>query len=247
MGFQGVKGANFYGKTDPGSVRENNEDIFFHDEHRGYCLVADGIGGAAAGELASSLFARTAREVFESEGPIMGHRAAALVQHVFQRANSTIFELAQENPSLHGMGCTAELIVFSENRFVLGHMGDSRTFRLRAGHLKQLTTDHSLVQEQVDQGLITRDEARSHVFGHVIFRAVGIEKSPSLDLLKGKLLPGDVFLLCTDGLTDMVDTALIKAHLSTYAKNHEKVDRLIREAVLQGGRDNITVVIADIS
>jgi protein phosphatase len=198
-----------------------------------------------AGELASGIFLRTARDLSGNSGLLSEHRAAGLIRSIFLEANSSILNHARLHPECRGMGCTAELLVFHPGGFVLGHMGDSRTFRLRNGDLKQLTRDHSLVQEQLDQGLITPDEARGHSFTHVILRAVGIEENPSLDLLRGRLLPGDLFLLCSDGLTDMVGASLIRMHLMTYAKSSEKVNRLVELANRAGGRDNITAVIAE--
>ncbi len=242
-----MKSLNIYGRTDTGRVRKNNEDIFYINERGGYCLVADGIGGAAGGELASTLFAETVKKCLSAQSPISTQKASGLIKQSFQAANTLILDYANKNTSCKGMGCTAELVLFTENHFVLGHMGDSKTFRLRDGILKQLTRDHSLVQEQLDQGLITLEEAKNHALSNIIVRAVGIEPEPSLDILSGKLLPGDTFLLCTDGLTDKVEPGLIKNHLSTYARNQEKVSRLIQEANMRGGHDNITVVIAEIS
>jgi len=136
--------------------------------------------------------------------------------------------------------------VLSGSRFILGHIGDSRTYRLRRGELKQLTTDHSLVQEQLDQGLITQEEADHHSFKNIILRAVGIKKNPALDILRGNVFSGDLFLLCSDGLTDMVGEDVIKAHLVSRTDITDKVDRLIQEANAKGGKDNISVVMAKI-
>jgi serine/threonine protein phosphatase PrpC len=144
------------------------------------------------------------------------------------------------------MGCTAELVGFFNEGFVLGHMGDSRTYRFRNGQLKQLTQDHSLVQDQIDHGLITPAEARNHPLRNVILRAVGVKKSAALDLIRGKAFPGDLFLLCSDGLTDMVDDTLIQETLSSSIVLPEKVENLVELAKSAGGYDNITVVLSEI-
>jgi protein phosphatase len=142
------------------------------------------------------------------------------------------------------MGCTAELLLFTRHSFVLGHMGDSRTYRLRRGNLKQITTDHSLVQEQLDQGMITKEEALHHAYKNVILRAVGIKKNPALDLLSGKIFPEDLFLLCSDGLSDMVDNGMIQKILASSTGLGEKGEALVQQANANGGKDNISVVLA---
>ena len=125
-------------------------------------------------------------------------------------------------------------------------MGDSRSFRLRNSSFKQLTTDHSLVQEQLDQGLISPEEAKAHSYKNVILRAVGIEEHPRLDIIKGKVYPGDLFLLCSDGLTDMVSPDHIQSLVSSPGTLEAKTAALVQEAKANGGRDNITVVLAEI-
>ncbi len=217
------------------------------NEDKGFCLVADGIGGTAAGDIASRIFAETARDVF-SMTQNSEDRDSDQVQKTFQIANDRILKYAESNPACQGMGCTAELLAFHDNGFVLGHMGDSRTYRLRKGVFKQLTADHSLVQEQLTQGLITREEAARHSFKNIILRAVGIKKNPALDILKGNIFPDDLFLLCSDGLTDMIADDLIKKHLEESGSDlQKKTEHLINEANAGGGRDNISVVLAQIT
>ncbi|MGD9247342.1 MAG: SpoIIE family protein phosphatase, partial [Desulfobacteraceae bacterium] len=130
--------------------------------------------------------------------------------------------------------------------FVIGHMGDSRTYRYRNGILKQLTKDHSLVQDQIDQGLITKEQARTHSMRNVILRAVGVRPSPALDTLRGPVYQGDLFLLCSDGLTDLVEDSEIKMVLSLDADLSLKTEHLIDLAKRAGGKDNITVVLAQV-
>ena len=149
-------------------------------------MIADGMGGAAAGEVASQLFASAANEVFKAYDGQSEANAIALVQASFRLANKKILEHVRQCPSDHGMGCTAELLVFSSEGFVLGHVGDSRTYRLRDNGLKQLTKDHSLVQRQLDKGLISQQEARRHSMRNVILRAVGVDGAITIDVIKGK-------------------------------------------------------------
>ena len=151
-----------YGKTDVGLKRSNNEDAFIVAPDLGFCAVADGMGGAAAGEIASHIFIKAAQDIFTESAPFSEERHMDLIQRTFGLANQRILDHIKTNPEHEGMGCTAELLTFSETNFVLGHMGDSRTYRLRNGRLKQITQDHSLVQDQIAQGLITPDEARRH-------------------------------------------------------------------------------------
>ena len=238
---------HFFGQTDPGVVRTNNEDAFFVDDQRGFGLVADGIGGAKGGEIASNLFATETKATFPLSGGLSQTDAAHLVRQSFQRANGAIMQRAKANCEYKGMGCTAELISFFPNGFVLGHMGDSRSFRIRNGSFKQLTTDHSLVQEQLDKGLISSEEARNHSYRNVILRAVGIEEALQLDIIKGKVFHGDLFLLCSDGLTDMVEAPLIEAILISGNTIDAMAEALINQAKANGGKDNITLVLAQVS
>ncbi|MCD4787337.1 MAG: Stp1/IreP family PP2C-type Ser/Thr phosphatase [Desulfobacterales bacterium] len=237
---------NFVGKSDSGLKRRNNEDRFMVRSELGFCLVADGMGGAAAGEIASRIFAETTLEIFSTSAGRSEKDTIELVQRAFNFANERILSHVKKNPHHKGMGCTAELMAFSDKGFVIGHIGDSRTYCLRDGQLKQLTQDHSLVQNQIDQRLITPAEARNHPLRNVILRAVGIKKKLALDLIRGITFSGDLFLLCSDGLSDMVDDNQIRNILFSTTPLHQKVEKLIESANAAGGYDNITVVLADI-
>jgi len=212
-----------------------------------YCLVADGMGGAAAGEMASQIFAETAAEVLKRSGVFSEQALVDSIQSVFLQANDRILEHVEQYPEHKGMGCTAELLAFTSTGFVLGHMGDSRTYRLRDAHLKQLTKDHSLVQEQIDQGLITLEQARTHRMRNIILRAVGVRPSPVLDTLRGPIFPGDLFLMCSDGLTDLVTDDEILEIIKTGSTLLSKAKQLIELANLVGGKDNVTVVLAEVA
>ncbi len=234
----------FCGKTDVGLVRSNNEDIFVVNSEAIYCLVADGMGGATAGETASRIFAQTAGEVFAPQTSMDGSAVMSNVQATFQKANDLILSHVGRHPEHTGMGCTAELMAFSSDSFVIGHMGDSRTYLYRDGCLRQLTRDHSFVQEQIDQGVISVEQARSHKMRNVILRAVGVRPSLELDTISGPVLPKDLFLLCSDGLTDMVEDTEIENIIKDSNKLEEISHLLVECAKKAGGKDNITVVLA---
>ncbi len=231
------------GRTDVGLRRSNNEDAFVSAPELGFLALADGMGGAASGEVASGLFADTVREMFPS-GPISAvEEAEELVRGTFLHANRRILELADRKPEHKGMGCTGEMVVFTDDRYVVGHVGDSRVYLLRGGRLRQMTKDHSFVKEQVDQGLLTPGQARVHPYRHMILRAVGIQNSLAVDLITGKAYPDDLYLLCSDGLSEMVGDLLIEERLASGLSLAEKANRLVRDACDAGGLDNVTVVL----
>lgn len=234
----------FAGKTDIGLKRKNNEDAFFISPDQHFCLAADGVGGAAAGELASKIFTESTIETFTGNSDRSGQEIKHRIQKAFRLANDNILKHVTQNPDHKGMGCTAELLAFSDEGFIIGHIGDSRTYCLRNGLFEQLTQDHTLVQQQLEAGLITRDKIKQHPLRNVIFRSLGLTKEPELDLLKGKACPEDLFLLCSDGLTDMVPDDQIRDILRSGIDIHRKVEELIETAKLAGGKDNITVVLA---
>jgi protein phosphatase len=236
---------NFSGKTDVGLKRPINEDTYRIEPELGLCLVADGLGGEAAGDFASRIFSETIAEVFEHSKNSSEREIVEQVQASFRSANENILAHVRKNPHHKGMGCTAELMAFCNEGFVLGHMGDSRTYRLRKGLLKQLTQDHSFVQDQVNKRLLTSEIARKHPLRHVILRAVGINEQLALDLIRGRAYPKDQFLLCSDGLTDMVDDFQIQKTLSASMTLNQKVDNLIEMALAAGGIDNITMVLVE--
>jgi len=230
-------------RTDVGLRRSSNEDAFVSAAERGTLALADGMGGAASGEVASGIFADTVRELF-SAGPRPAEgEAGEFVLRSFLLANQRIRELAARAPEHKDMGCTGEMVVFTDEGYVVGHVGDSRIYLFRGGRLRQVTKDHSFVQEQVDQGVLTPGQARVHAFRHMILRAVGIQDALAVDLLSGKAYPGDLFLLCSDGLSDMVEDSHIEKTLAADRSLEEKADRLVRSACDAGGHDNVTVVL----
>jgi protein phosphatase len=237
----------FCGQTDIGLKRENNEDAFVLSPELNFCLIADGMGGAAAGELASKIFADTAKLIFEGHTDRSQKEVSYRVQETFRIANQKILEHVAQNTNHRGMGCTAELLAFSDEGYILGHMGDSRSYRLRKGKFEQLTQDHTLVQQQLEEGLISKDQIRHHPLRNLIYRAVGIKQELSLELITGKTVAQDIYLLCSDGLTDMIMDDQIQEILSSGSDMHRKVEELIETAKAAGGNDNITVVLAAIT
>ena len=235
------------GKSDIGLKRSNNEDSLVVEPALGLLVVADGMGGAASGEVASQIFADTAREVFAGSEPKSDETASALVQKAFLLANDRIFTMARENRKRKGMGCTAELLALYDRNYILGHVGDSRTYMLRQGKLRQMTRDHSLIQEQIDSGLISPAEARTHALKNIIVRAVGVNDVLPVDIIRGVSQPGDIFLLCSDGLTDMLEDDQIQELLSLPLSPNEKAEKLIEAANSAGGYDNITAALCEVT
>jgi serine/threonine protein phosphatase PrpC len=245
------------GKTDTGKTRQNNEDAYVIDDGTGLYAVADGIGGHEGGEVASRMaiddLARTIRE--QSIGPddtpphgisAKGDALADALGRALMLANASIRKAASESPALAGMGTTVTALLFREGKAHLAHVGDSRAYRLRRGVLSQVTEDHTVIAEQLRAGLLTPAQARKSPYRHVITRALGIDPELSIDHRAIDVRTGDTFLLCTDGLTEMVDNAAIQQILSS-APPREAAELLVREANSRGGVDNITVVVIRIT
>lgn len=225
--------------TDTGRQREANEDSYFSSAP--LFAVADGMGGAQAGEVAS----RVAVEAFErAEGTVDGELAPEeLLRRTVQLANREIFELAQGDSSRSGMGTTLTAALVRGEEISFGHVGDSRAYVLRAGKLKQITDDHSLVEELRRQGRLTRDQAAEHPQRSVITRALGPEPQVEVDTMTFRARPGDVFLLCSDGLTTMLSDDDLLAILKREGSLERAARRLVKAANDRGGKDNITVVL----
>ncbi len=222
-------------KTDTGRQRTTNEDSYFA---RGpLYAVADGMGGAQAGEVAS----RIAAEAFEPAE--RGAEAAeAFLRSVVQSANSQIHSISQHDASRSGMGTTLTAALLEDEEIAIGHVGDSRAYRFRDGELTLLTADHSLVEELRRQGRLTDEEAEDHPQRSIITRALGPEAEVEVDTLTVSARPGDVYLICSDGLTTMVKDARVAEILAEASSLDEATTRLVDEANEAGGRDNITVV-----
>jgi serine/threonine protein phosphatase PrpC len=223
-------------RTDTGRQRSENEDSLF--VRAPIFVVADGMGGAQAGEVAS----KAAAEAFDRDLPEAPPER--LLRETIEAANREIHELARSDPSRAGMGTTitAAIVNAQSEEVGIGHVGDSRAYRLRAGRLEQLTRDHSLVEEMRRKGQITDAQALDHPQRSIITRALGPEPEVEVDVQTVPTAPGDVFLLCSDGLTTMVGEDRIAAVLSAAGSMHEAVRALVDEANAAGGRDNITAL-----
>jgi PPM family protein phosphatase len=223
-------------RTDTGRQRSENEDSLF--VRAPIFVVADGMGGAQAGEVAS----KTAAESFDRDLPEAPPEP--LLRETIEAANRRIHRLASADPSRAGMGTTitAAIVDAGGEEVAIGHVGDSRAYRLRRGRLERLTRDHSLVEEMRRKGQITDEQAEDHPQRSIITRALGPEPDVEVDVQTVPAAPGDVFLLCSDGLTTMVDEARIAAVLAAAGSMREAVRQLVDEANAAGGRDNITAL-----
>jgi len=240
------------GQSDIGCVRRNNEDFFGYDEPCGIFVVCDGMGGAAAGEVASRIavdsvleYCRNNRRdeaihAHDSEG--VSTRAAFLAAAV-RYANQRIHSSAAQNPEQRGMGSTIVAVLVAGAAYSVAHAGDSRVYLLRNGTIEQLTEDHSLVMEQLRHGLITAEQARRSEVQNVITRALGTEENVSVDLRDLSAQPGDTLLLASDGLTRHIEDAEILSIVSAAPSSKEACAQLVAAALKAGGHDNVTCLV----
>jgi len=234
--------------VDPGRARSNNEDSVATDEAVALAVLADGMGGYNAGEVASNMatsFIRSelGRWLREASSQASDADVRRAMDICVDNANRAIFNAAHHNPQYAGMGTTLVLAVFRDNRVLLGHVGDSRCYRLREGKLQQITRDHSLLQEQLDAGLITPEQAAFSANKNLVTRAVGVEESVLLETHQHDVQEGDVFLMCSDGLSDMVDDEGIAQVLQRHDSPQTQTRALIEAANDAGGKDNISVIL----
>lgn len=243
------------GLTDTGLLREHNEDAIGFDNDLGFVILADGMGGYNAGEVASSIaieeISRGLSDVISGtplhapQGETPWPMAHHILRNAIDMANAVIYTTARRDPRFAGMGTTLATGLFYDNRLLLAHVGDSRVYRYRDGVLAQLTRDHSLVQEQLDAGLIQPEEADESEFRNLVTRALGVESSVLAEMQEFHTLPNDLYLFCSDGLTDMLGTASIAAILAEQGNGLMSVAcSLIEQANAAGGRDNISVILA---
>lgn len=235
--------------TDPGVVRSFNEDSISTSPEIGLLILADGMGGYKAGDVASSLAtSEVTRELKLSvQAQTSDDEVAQRVGAAIRNANRTIFRTAQGDTRYQGMGTTVVLMLLRDNQAIIGHVGDSRLYRLRNNRLDLLTHDHSLLQEQVELGLITSEDAKVSHNRNLVTRALGVAEEVELELQKDQALPGDIYLLCSDGLNDMVDDADIELVLSSLQANLPLAARqLVMIANDNGGHDNVSVILAKV-
>jgi PPM family protein phosphatase len=246
----------FFAATDVGNVREHNEDNFLVDKKLSLFMVADGMGGHAAGEVASAICVRTIHEEVKRErdlltdfmagarGParVTNKDILALMEHAVQRACSRIHEDAQSDPQKRGMGTTVSSLLILGTRGFIAHVGDSRIYLLRGGHVQQITEDHTVFNELIKRGKLTREQIEKVGHKNAITRAVGVYERVDVDTLMLEVLPGDVFLLASDGLTGYLETPEeLAPYLGQDGDTASKA--LVTLAKDRGGKDNITVVL----
>ena len=239
----------YFSATDTGRARSNNEDSVALDETSALAVLADGMGGYNAGEVASGMatgFIKTelGRWLVEAGANATDSEVRRAMDICVDNANRAIFNAANSNPQYTGMGTTRVVAVFRDGRLLLGHVGDSRAYRMRGGRLSQVTHDHSLLQEQIDAGLITAEQASFSSNKNLVTRAVGVEDTVLLETHVHEVMPGDIYLLCSDGLSDMLDDESINQILRGHESLPAAGAALIDAANDAGGKDNIAVILA---
>ncbi len=245
------------GHSDTGLVRSQNEDYIGNIPEIGVAVLADGMGGYRGGEIASAIAVNTIMEQLNKTVPNLAadqidSKTGYYLQSVAAResivlANEAIYKAAQEQPQYQGMGTTVVVAIINGNRMTISHVGDSRLYRIRNNTLEQVTVDHTLMQELVDRGFYTKEEARESLNKNLVTRALGIELSVAVDIKEEMVVPGDLYMLCSDGLHDMVDdekiASIIQAHQKDLANT---ASELIKAANEHGGKDNISVLLIKI-
>jgi protein phosphatase len=240
--------------TDPGMVRSHNEDSIAADPANGLVVLADGMGGYNAGEVASGMattvIVSEMRQILASAKPYhidsrtSEEIAARLVREQVLKANSSIYQAAQSQPQYAGMGTTLIVCLFYDNRMLVAHLGDSRLYLLRDGEFTQVTRDHSLLQEQIDSGIITPEQAKKAQHKNLVTKALGIDPIVEPELHEYPTKAGDLYLLCSDGLCDMVEDEVIGMTLQALGGNLKlAAQQLVQMANDNGGRDNVSVIL----
>lgn len=244
--------------SDMGRVRTNNEDAVAEDISLGLLVLADGMGGYNAGEIASGITIATMLDTARREWKTLpkgqvdattGYtHEALLLRNAVETAHTTIYHVSQSQPQCAGMGTTVVACLLHNDRLSIAYVGDSRLYRLREGRLEQITRDHSLLEELIARGHYSRAEAMKLVRKNIVTRALGVEPEVTVDLIEETAEVGDIVLICSDGLTDMVDDETIRLTLVEYAGNMTAAaKKLVDTANERGGKDNISVVLARIN
>ena len=243
--------------TDPGKARARNEDAISSLPRLGALILADGMGGHNAGEVASGMTtnylaqelekALVATPLSEIPDDLASEKALALLRQLIADVNQSVFTAASSQPQYQGMGTTLVVALFYDNRVMVAHIGDSRLYRLRDGALAQLTKDHSLLQEWIDNGMITQEQAATAQHKNLVTRALGVEATVEPEIREYDALPGDLFLLCSDGLYDMVPDEETEMTLAALSSNLSlAAQQLVDQANDAGGRDNISVILVKV-
>jgi len=242
---------NFCAKTDTGRARDNNEDCAVFDEATNIAVLADGMGGYNAGEIASGMAtafikSELSRWLSEAGDGAKSKEVRRALEICVDNANLSIYNSANSNAHYSGMGTTLVVTIFRDDKLMVGHIGDSRCYRARKGDFEQVTKDHSLLQEQIDAGLITKEQSANSSIKNLVTRALGVEEAVLLEINEYGVEMGDIYLLCSDGLSDMVDDVSIARIVLSGAALAQKADSLIDLANQHGGRDNISVVLVEV-
>ena len=244
--------------TDVGMVRDHNEDAIGSNAEIGLLVLADGMGGYNAGEVASGIAVQTITELAceganrETRNEVDPHsgmmRQTIILRDAISRANKIIYQTAQSQTNCEGMGTTLVAAMFYDTRISIAHVGDSRAYRLRGGNFEQLTMDHSLLQELVDRGFYSEEEAQRSTNRNYVTRALGVEPSVDVEVQEFDVLPGDVYLLCSDGLPDMVEDDDIHLTIKTFNASLDTVgQQLVQLTNDHGGRDNVSIILAQVT
>ena len=244
--------------SDVGCKRPHNEDSTASNEALGILVLADGMGGYKAGEVASAIAVtgiytdiKSGLKNSKTKGTDQASdldKHSVLVRDAIKRANSSIYNTAQTDEQCRGMGTTVVTAITCQDSISIAHVGDSRLYRIRGDDFKQITKDHSLVQELIDRGLFSPEEAANNAPKNLVTRALGIDAKVEVDVIEDKLANGDIYLLCSDGLTDMVKDEEIHLTLSKYSANlAHAADELVEIAKKYGGKDNISVILARVT
>jgi protein phosphatase len=238
-------------KTDPGVLRTLNEDSIATNNELGLLVLSDGMGGYQCGNVASNITTQVIMEGLTQglkDKPNHNGAAAALIENVVKRANRAIYLEGTQRAASgqeQTMGSTLALLLFQDNHVTMAHVGDSRIYRLREKHLELMTHDHSLLQEQIDQGILSAEAAATSHNRHLVTRGLGLQADVEVTLNECEALPGDIYLLCSDGLNDMVDNADIERVLNSLQANLPlAASQLVMIANDNGGEDNISVIVA---
>jgi serine/threonine protein phosphatase PrpC len=243
--------------TDTGRIREHNEDTIGAEADIGLYVLADGMGGYNAGEVASGIAVKTivnlVREAFQVQDLEGTDRATGLLRptiilrDAILRANKIIHQTSKTQPQCEGMGTTVVATLFYDDRVITAHVGDSRIYRLRSDRFEQITMDHSLLQELVDRGFYSQEEAARSTNKNYVTRALGVEPSVEVEVHEHPVERGDFYVLCSDGLSDMVEDEDIHLTISTFSDNLETiVKQLVQLSNEHGGRDNISVIMTQV-
>ncbi len=243
--------------SDVGKCRPHNEDSTLSDSSEGLVILADGMGGYKGGEVASAIAVTSIHfEILAGLGKIQRGKKTEnseislesdVIKNAITLANSEIYSTAQTDQQCQGMGTTIIVALFHNNKCTIGHVGDSRAYRKRANTFTQITKDHSLIQELIDRGMYTPEEAVKHAPKNLVTRAMGIDSQVEVDIGEDIVEPGDIYMLCSDGLNDMVGDEEIHLTLSKYSANLAQAsDELVRLANSKGGKDNISIILVKV-